>query len=160
MRFTLELDGEPRDVVLEKKNGKTILTVDGEALNADVTLEGDHVRVEVGGRTYRVAFDKGGSIAKIGSRSYELAVKDLHMGAGGAGASAGARGNVKPPMPGKIVAIKVAAGDAVKVGQVLVILEAMKMQNEIPSPVEGTVKEVHVTQGQSVEAKTVLVTIE
>ncbi len=160
MRFTLELDDVPRDVVLEKKNGKTILTIDGEPLNADVTLEADHVRVEVGGKTFRVAIQDGGNVAVVNDGRRTVGVKDLHAGGAAGGGAAGARGKVKPPMPGKIVAIRVEAGQEVKAGDVLVILEAMKMQNEIPAPVAGVVKEVHVEVGASVETKNVIVTIE
>ena len=66
---------------------------------------------------------------------------------------------VKAPMPGTIVDIKVKAGDAVKKGSILLILEAMKMENEIISPVDGTVAQVVAAKGASVNANDVLVTI-
>ena len=59
---------------------------------------------------------------------------------------------VKSPMPGKIVGVKVALGDTVKKGQVLVILEAMKMQNEIISPWPGKIVDLRVKAGQSVSS--------
>ncbi len=66
---------------------------------------------------------------------------------------------VKAPMPGTVVDVKVKAGDAVKKGSILLILEAMKMENEIISPVDGTVAQVIATKGSSVNANDVLVTI-
>lgn len=57
---------------------------------------------------------------------------------------------VSAPMPGKVLSINCKAGDAVKAGDVLMILEAMKMQNEIMAPADGTVSEVRVTAGQNV----------
>ncbi len=63
---------------------------------------------------------------------------------------------VRAPMPGTIVSVKAVAGTAVKKGQVLMILEAMKMENEITAPRDGTVIQVLVTQGASVEANAVL----
>ena len=66
---------------------------------------------------------------------------------------------VTSPMPGTILSVNVAAGDAVKRGQVLMILEAMKMENEIMCPCDGTVASVSVTQGAAVESGTLLCTI-
>ena len=59
--------------------------------------------------------------------------------------------SVDAPMPGKIVKVSVSVGQAVKAGDVLVILEAMKMQNEITAASDGTVKAVNVSEGQSVK---------
>ena len=66
---------------------------------------------------------------------------------------------VTSPMPGTILSVNVAAGDAVKRGQVLMILEAMKMENEIMCPCDGTVTSVSVTKGPAVESGTLLCTI-
>ena len=63
---------------------------------------------------------------------------------------------VTSPMPGTILSVNVAAGDAVKRGQVLMILEAMKMENEIMCPCDGTVASVSVTKGAAVESGTLL----
>lgn len=63
-----------------------------------------------------------------------------------------AAGAVTAPMPGNIVGVKVKPGDQVKAGQVVVVLEAMKMENEITAPVDGTVKEVAVKEGQTVQS--------
>ncbi|MFA5862377.1 MAG: biotin/lipoyl-containing protein, partial [Candidatus Thermoplasmatota archaeon] len=82
--------------------------------------------------------------------------------AGAPGAHGGARkaAKIKPPMPGKIVTVNVQEGQEVKAGQVLLVLEAMKMQNEIAATGVGTVKRVHVKAGQNVEVKDVLIEIE
>ncbi len=66
---------------------------------------------------------------------------------------------VKAPMPGTIVRVNVKVGDAVKKGDVLVVLEAMKMENDICAPTDGTVAAVAVSQGASVAADEVLVTL-
>ena len=66
---------------------------------------------------------------------------------------------VKAPMPGNIMKINVKAGDAVKKGDVLVVLEAMKMENDICAPADGTVASVVVSQGATVETDAVLVTL-
>ena len=65
--------------------------------------------------------------------------------------------SVDAPMPGKIIEVKVSVGQAVKAGDTLLILEAMKMQNEIAAPADGTVKAINVSAGQSVKVRDALV---
>lgn len=67
---------------------------------------------------------------------------------------------VNAPMPGTILSVNVKVGDTVKKGQVLVVLEAMKMENEIMSPVDGTVTFVGVNQGATVESGSAICVIE
>lgn len=66
---------------------------------------------------------------------------------------------VSAPMPGKVLSINVKAGDAVKSGDVLLILEAMKMQNEIMAPADGTVSDVRVSAGQTVATGDVMIVL-
>lgn len=68
-------------------------------------------------------------------------------------------GDVAAPMPGTVLKVKVAVGDTVTKGQVLLILEAMKMENEIVSPIDGKVTALYVEPGKSVSAREVMVTI-
>ena len=67
---------------------------------------------------------------------------------------------IKSPLPGVIVAIKVNVGDAVKAGQVVAVLEAMKMENELQSEYDGTVAAVNVSQGDSILEGAIIVTID
>lgn len=67
--------------------------------------------------------------------------------------------SITSPMPGNILSVNVSAGDTVKKGQVLMVLEAMKMENEIMCPCDGTVTSVSVTKGAAVESGTPLCTI-
>ncbi|MBE6815949.1 MAG: biotin/lipoyl-binding protein [Ruminococcaceae bacterium] len=66
---------------------------------------------------------------------------------------------VKAPMPGTILAVKASAGQAVKAGDVIVVLEAMKMENDIVAPCDGTIKEIVVTKGTTVNTDDVLAII-
>lgn len=77
---------------------------------------------------------------------------------GGAGAESGDT-VIKSPMPGLVVAVKVEPGQVVQAGQTVVILESMKMQNELKSPRSGVIHEVNISAGQSVEQGKVLVKI-
>lgn len=73
------------------------------------------------------------------------------------GSSAGK--TVRSPMPGTILSIKIKSGDQVKRGQVLIILEAMKMENELMAENDGTVRDIQVSPGQSVQSGDVLITL-
>lgn len=73
--------------------------------------------------------------------------------------SAAAGGAIKAPMPGTVLSIGVEPGDKVTKGQTLLILEAMKMENQIMAPADGVVKEINVTQGVSVNAGDILVVL-
>lgn len=74
-------------------------------------------------------------------------------------AASGAGESITSPMPGNILAVNVAAGDMVKKGQVLMVLEAMKMENEICAPSDGKITGVNVRKGDSVETQALLCTI-
>ena len=74
-------------------------------------------------------------------------------------AAVGAGEKVAAPMPGTIVSVNVSDGQAVKKGDVLVVLEAMKMENEIKAPKDGTVTGISVNKGESVDTGATLVTI-
>lgn len=113
------------------------------------------------GKVHVVELD--GTDLRVDGRAYPISVRKAPPKVEGAMRGAGGAGGqtkVKPPMPGKIVKIAVAVGDHVQPGDVLVILEAMKMQNEIVSPMEGTVKSLDVAEGESIDAKRVICEIE
>jgi biotin carboxyl carrier protein len=96
-------------------------------------------------------------------RQYSVSVLDeraLLLGSRrGGGVSETGEVSLKSPMPGLIVAIPVQEGDTVTKGQTVIILESMKMQNELKAPRDGTVQRISVQVGQSVEQKKVLITI-
>lgn len=87
-------------------------------------------------------------MVNVNGTSYEVAVEEID------GKAAPAAGDtlVKAPMPGNILSVSVKPGDAVKKGQAIMVLEAMKMENEILSPIDGTVTSVLVQQGASVNS--------
>ena len=91
---------------------------------------------------------------------YEIEIEEMDASAAKrAAAPVGAGTKVNAPMPGTILDVKVQAGQSVKRGQVLVILEAMKMENEIQAPCDGKITGVNVRKGDSVETAALLCTI-
>ena len=120
--------------------------------------------ITVNGNVYDVTVEEGvGAVAAAPVATPAAAPKAAPKAAPApkAAAPAGAQGGVKvnAPMPGKILGIKVSAGQAVKKGDVLVVLEAMKMENEIVAPQDGTVASVNTSVGEQVEAGAVLATL-
>lgn len=113
-------------------------------------------------------------LVNVNGTSYEISVEEIDGKTAAASAAAPAaapapaapaaapaagEATVKAPMPGNILSVNVKVGDAVKKGQVVMILEAMKMENEILSPVDGTVSAVFVQQGATVNPDAALCSI-
>jgi biotin carboxyl carrier protein len=132
--------------------------------------EGEYLLTR-GGRVYecRVGAEAGagaggrGSLrVTVGAREYGVTLTDpRHLrGAGAAGGEAGGRAQIKAPMPGKVVRVMVEVGQAVEAGQPVVVVEAMKMQNELKSPKAGAVVELRAEVGSTVNAGDVLAVIE
>jgi len=116
--------------------------------------------VNVNGTNYEVVIEEvnGAEIAAAAPAAAPAPVVAPAPVAAPVAAPAGGE-TVSAPMPGNILAVNVAAGQAVKKGDVLLGLEAMKMENEIMSPVDGTVTSVAVTKGSTVETGAVLCVI-
>lgn len=119
--------------------------------------------ITVNGNVYEVSVEEGisGAAPVATAPVAKAAPKAAAPAAPKAAPVAGGQGSVKvnAPMPGKILAAKAIAGQAVKKGDVLVVLEAMKMENEIVAPQDGTVASINVTVGSAVEAGDVLATL-
>ncbi len=112
-------------------------------------------RITVNGVAYDVAVEVlGAGAAPVAAAPVAAAPVAAAPVAAPAPAASGAAGSVtiESPMPGKILAIKANAGQAVKKGDVVMILEAMKMENEITAPADGTVASINVAVGDSVES--------
>ncbi len=119
--------------------------IDGEELDVDVEIDGETYRATIEGRTFEflIPESKGNAPRKRG-----------------AGGGRKRSGTVSASMPGKVVTVEVSVGDAVEEGETILILEAMKMQNEVAAPISGTISAVHCEDGMNVEANVPLVVIE
>jgi acetyl/propionyl-CoA carboxylase alpha subunit len=159
----IEIGGKKRRVELPAgvREGLLACSVDGRGVKADVrVLEPGVMSLLVDGRQYRCVFDGDGVV--IGGRKYGFEVDDprsLRSRRGGGGGTEGPR-PVKAPMPGRVVRLLVGVGDEVVEGQGVVVIEAMKMQNELKSPKVGRVVRVGVGVGDTVGSGDVLVVVE
>ena len=160
MRYSFQLGNRLHHVHLVEHATGPQFVVDGESFQPVAKALGKgHYMVTLDGKTYEFTIRNGQVLE--GPRPLDLEVRRARPVLERSAAAGRKRdGKVKPPMPGKIVEVKVKEGQAVAEGDVLVVLEAMKMQNDLKSPLAGKVTRVHVADGTNVEASTVLVEIE
>ncbi len=120
--------------------------------------------ITVNGTTYQVQVEEGASSTPVAApvaAPVAPAAAPAPVAAPATPAASGSAGSVTvtSPMPGKILAVKASVGAAVKKGEVIMVLEAMKMENDIVAPEDGTVASINVGNGDSVEAGAVLATL-
>ena len=125
-----------------KINGKDYAVTIGEA-------EGKMLSVNVNGASYEVELENAPVQAPVQAAPAPQAAA-APAPAAAPKAAAGAGEKVNSPLPGVIIEVSVKEGQAVKAGQKVAVLEAMKMENEIPAPKDGTVTAIHVNKGDSV----------
>lgn len=143
------------------------ITINGSPLSWDfVKIKEGHFHILYQNKSYQAEVVKVDFVAKsvslkINNNRYTVDVKDkfdlLLEKMGISAGNAGKVNNIKAPMPGLIINLKVAEGDTVKTGDQLLILEAMKMENILKSPGDGVVKKIKVKKGDSVEKNQVLI---
>ena len=169
MAYIATVDGKERTVdVKQVGEGLFSITIDGEkSLTLDVRRKGCcSFSVLKDGESYEVDLDGRGE------SKYEVLICDEYfdvevidemrkkmMAILGEGAGAGS-GEIGTAMPGKVVKVFVKEGDAVEAGDPVVVLEAMKMENEFKAPDKGVVKSVKVSEGEIVESGAILVVID
>lgn len=119
-------------------------------------------RITVNGTSYDVSVEElSGGAAPVAAPVAAAPVTAPAAAPAAPAPAAGGAGSIKvsSPMPGKILAVKANVGDSVKKGQVILILEAMKMENEVVAPEDGTIASIDVTVGASVESGDTLATL-
>ena len=144
----VSVDGKIYNVDFESVSGQPVfsLIVDGKSHEAYVQEGDENWQVLMRGRLYPVKVE-------------DEREKRLRAAAGGGVAETG-EFHLKAPMPGLVIAIPVTDGQEVKKGQVLLILESMKMQNELKSPRDGKISRIRVKPGESVEQKQALLSVQ
>lgn len=166
MKYEVLIDGNSHQVEMERAEKGYQCTVDGEPFELDVAMTArDVLSIIHNGRQFEAKREyslMGETHVIIGSERFAAEVRDprsLRSRLAVAGAEAGPA-KIIAPMPGKIVRVIAAEGDEVEAGQGLVVVEAMKMQNEIKAPKSGKVTKVAVKEGANVNAGDVLVIVE
>jgi len=166
MRYTAVVDGEERVVEVTPGGSGYRVAVGDEVLDVDaVHLEGDALSLIVGARSYSCDIEPGKDgrlTVLVNDHLHSLEILDerkLRMRRASGKFSLEGPQRVDAPMPGKVVRVLVKPGDEVQEGQGLVVVEAMKMENELKSPKAGKVIELHAVEGAAVESGAKLVVV-
>ncbi len=166
MKYFVNVNGRDHEVEVVERAGDLVVSIHGRLTDSHyhevdrhgqiaLLMEGRGFAVSVAGKRNELDVTLAGHAYKVEiederERAAHAAERERHKGGG----------LVKAVMPGVVVEVNVAEGDVVAEGQPLLILEAMKMQNEIGAPGEGRVKRIHVEQGVAVAAGAKLVELE
>lgn len=167
MRWVVRGEGSSREVDVERRGEVFEVELDGRSHRVElVRLDGAFasLRYPDSGRCFQITYHhhtNGSWRVGVGTREFDLsvlspaeAVEEL-SGDRDSGPS-----RLTAPIPGKVVAVKVSPGDEVVTGQALIVLEAMKMENELAAEQAGRVTAIHVADGATVESGELLVEIE
>lgn len=166
MKYEVVINGARRSVEFTPQNGEAshvAFSVDGRLVEADaVRISRSTYSILIGGRSIEVTLEEnpGGLLLRTAGQEFQAEVIDPRAWRRGRGSGVELEGRQQlvAPMPGKIVRVLVAAGQQVDSGQGLLVIEAMKMQNEVRSPKSGTVERV-AREGQTVNAGEVLAVV-
>lgn len=166
MKYFVEVNGREHEVELVERLGELLVAVDSKALELDYCEVDDQGQVSLlcGQDSYAVSIESASQnefSITIAGHLYEVAIEDERERAAHAAEreSASRGGVLKSVMSGVVVELLVEQGSAVEVGQPLLILEAMKMQNEISAEFAGRVEALHVAAGDAVGSGAKLITI-
>jgi biotin carboxyl carrier protein len=165
MRFQVEVGGRVREVGIEPSGSGTMVTLDGSPVDVEVRPVGEgrlSLRFPATGRQQDVVVTRGrnGDVdVLVGGVRVLVRIRPEGRTGTRPAASGDAPERVVAPMPGKVVKLLVKPGDQVTSRQGVIVVEAMKMENELRAGRDGVVREVLVTEGASVDAGTPLVVI-
>jgi biotin carboxyl carrier protein len=164
MTYDVAIDGKSHRLELQQAEGRWLCRVDGSEVDVDAVLARPNVlSLRIGNKAYEVKCERVGSDVHIwvGSRRFATEVRDPRSLRGRLRASDD-HGPKKlfAPMPGKVVRVLLRQGEEVDAGAGVLVVEAMKMQNEVKSPKKGTIQRVLVAEGAAVNAGDVLAIVE
>lgn len=170
MKFIVRIESQEKVVNINEQNGFYAVEIDGKKSIVDCQHFGhkNYLSLLIDNKSYLIEsaplqIDEGRYYASVMGRYYDVEVLDeLLVATRKAESIVQSTGEyfVSSPMPGLIIDIKVNVGDTIEAGSVVVIMEAMKMQNELIAEVSGVVKEILVKPSESVDSQTPLVKIE
>ena len=164
MIYDVHIDGKVYRLDLERAAGQWVCRLDGRAIEVDAVLaRPDVLSLRIGNKAYEVKCEHVGTDLHlwVGSSRFAAEVRDPRSlrGRTRAADDHGPR-KLTAPMPGKIVRVLVAEGAKVEAGAGVLVVEAMKMQNELKSPKKGTIQKILVAEGAAVNAGDVLAIVE
>lgn len=163
MKLSVKVREHVHDVLVTRQNGHYIVEVDGHRREIDLhRLENNFYSFIVEHRSYEVSIERDGDRYKVrrGAAQLDVEISDPSRQARDTRAVAAGPERVASQMPGKVVRVLVVEGDRIDPGAGLVVVEAMKMENEITTEKGGRVTRIAVSPGETVERGTLLVIVE
>lgn len=167
MRLQAEIADQKHDIEINRDGREVKARVGDREYELDVSEPETGVfLIKNGGKVFEVSVDPktadGTNRVSLKDRVFDVKIIDPKRlrGSGGTDADASGKAEIKTAMPGKIVRILKAEGDTVEKGEGVIVVEAMKMQNEMKSPKDGSITAIKFVEGDTVAAGDVLVTIE
>jgi biotin carboxyl carrier protein len=165
MVYDVTIDGKDYRLELERAQAGWRCRLDGRDIEMDAVLaRRDVLSVLIGGKAYEIKRENTATDMHlwVGSVRYLAELRDRRSLRGRKGAGADEKGPKKllAPMPGKVVRVLIGEGQPVEAGQSMLVVEAMKMQNEIKSPKKGAVQKIVAAEGANVNAGDVLAIVE
>ena len=163
MKLSVRVRDHVHDVVVTRQNGHYVVEIDGHRHEVDSRkLENNFYSFVMAERSYEVSVERDGDTYKVrrGAAQLDVAISDPSRQAREALTTAAGPERVVSQMPGRIVRVLVAEGDEVDAGAGLVVVEAMKMENEITTAKGGKVTKIAVAPGDAVEGGALLLVIE
>ncbi len=164
-RFRVQVDGQWHDVAIERVGQRLMVTTGEKTWEADLRHFSDTnlVSLILGSQSHELLVDKDGDTYTVqrGTVHYHVRVKPAWAKgpSGLGGEQADGEHTVESPLIGLVVDVPVKTGQKVEKGDIVAVIEAMKMQNEVRSPRAGTVKSVKVRSGQKVASRQALVVL-
>jgi biotin carboxyl carrier protein len=166
MKYEIHIAGKTRTVDLHRDGARWQITLDGAATDADaIEIVPGIFSILLNGASHevRVAPNHDGTLTlQDGPNEFKAEVADARAWRGRKHGAVEVEGRqqILAPMPGKVIRLLVKAGDKVEAGQGLLVVEAMKMQNEVKSPKTGTVEKLLAKEGQPVNSGDILAWID
>ncbi len=158
-RHRFLLDGEEHNVVVDESDGRiTVAIDDGDPLEVDAMTSGlpGLFSILIDGQPSTSYVSRRGAGFEVTTAGRRFEVEAASTGKGRRGPVGGLEdpiGKITAPLGGTVIEVHVAVGDTIEVGQALLVIEAMKMQNEVQAPHAGTITTVHFSQGERVDQK-------
>lgn len=168
MKFTVEISGEKHELDIKRDGSRVAAEIDGRRYEVEVRESQPGIYLLVAdGHVYQCRVDHPTAKLEspevtVGNRAYAVTLTDpkRFRGAQSSGSHTNGAAQIVAPMPGKVVRVLVEVGASVEAGEGIIVVEAMKMQNEMKSPKTGKVTAINVAAGATVNAGDVLAVVE
>ncbi len=168
MKLLAETDNQKHEIEIKRVDDKVFADIDGRQYELEASMPEPNVYLfKHAGKIYQIFVSPRQNSGEpfsvnVGSHNFEIKIIDPKRlrGTSGASEQTGGAAEIKTAMPGKLVRVLVKTGAEIKKGEGVLIVEAMKMQNEMKSPKDGIVREIRFAEGATVNAGDVLAVIE